>query len=97
MITPFGISQVDTQDYADRERWQYECQPFGVDKDQLIAYEYSALRYAATTVYANHLVVAYARRLAKEALMRGEPLPVNAEQAIENENTRRLVRLLNRP
>lgn len=96
MINPFVISSVAEQAaleaHRDGERWSFRCRALGATPEQCLAYNADALRYAATTLYPNHLVVAYARKLALEVLMRGEPMPTSAEQAIEAENARQLTR-----
>lgn len=92
ILSPFLICSVEAhavyRAYADRERWETECQALGTTVEQLRAYDADALRYAATTLYPNSDVVAYARRLAVEALRMGLPMPTSAEQAIEDENRR---------
>lgn len=98
MINPFVICSVEEQatlrEFADHERWSYQCNQLGAAMDQIAAYEASARAYARTTVYPNDQVVEYARKLAREALARGEPMPVSAAAAIEADNARQLVRLI---
>lgn len=97
MINPFVICSLEAQSvyraYADRERWINECQALGATVEQVRAYDADALLYAVKTPYPNADVVAYARRLAREALARGEAMPISVEQAIEAENHRQLVLL----
>lgn len=98
MINPFVIysdeEQAALQEYADREVWRLQCKALGATDEQTHAYDLDARRYAATTIYPNHVVVAYARRIAREALARGEEMPTDAEQAIRVANARALARLL---
>lgn len=98
ILSPFLICSVEAQAvyraYADRERWVYECGVLGATAEQCHAYDADALRYAATTLYPNSDVVAYARWLAVEALKLGLPMPESAEQAIEAENRRAMARFL---
>lgn len=95
-LFPSLYEAIAVQDHMDRERWQYECRVIDTTLtiEQLNAYEASVQQYAATTIHSNHEVVAVARRLALDALKRGESLPVIAEQAIEDERLRQLARLL---
>lgn len=92
MLNPFVICSVEEQvalhAYADRERWQHECRSINphITTEQLRTYDANAQCYAAATVYPNHVVIAYARRIVRDALARGEGMPVNVEQAIDDEN-----------
>lgn len=98
MINPFIICNIEEQAqfkaYEDREYWQHQCLVLGATTEQLRVYDQDAQRYAATTIYPNHHVVAYARQVALEALKRGERMPTNAEQAMHDEEMRTLARLL---
>lgn len=99
MINPFILSsvaeQVALQRYADQEQWFVACLALGGDAAALRAYDQDAARYAATTIYPNHLVVWYARRLGHAALTRGAAFPASVEQAIRDENAQAVGRLLN--
>jgi hypothetical protein len=98
ILSPFIICSVEAQAvyrvYADRERWQAECLALGATIEQVRVYDADAQAYARTTLYPNSDVVAYARRLAVDALRLGLPVPESAEQAIEEENTRAMARFL---
>lgn len=100
ILNPFVICSVEQhaifRAYADRERWESECLALGATVEACRAFDRDALRYAATTLYPNSDVVAYARRLARQALARGEAMPASAEQAIEAENRRAMAALLDR-
>lgn len=98
MINPFVICSEEERrallEYAYTEAWEYRCMQLGATRDQLLAYDRSIYDYARTTVYPNDRVVEYARKLAHEALARGEPMPASAEAAIEAENERYMLRLV---
>lgn len=97
-LNPFVICSTTEQaiyrQHADREVWIVLCRSFGADLAALEAYDQTAAHYAATTIYPASDVVAYCRRLAREALERGELLPETPQQAIEAENRRQLHRLI---
>lgn len=100
ILNPFIIAAAEQQSiyraYADQERWEAECLALGAALEEIRAYDADALRYAQTTLYPNADVIAYARRLAAQALNLGLPMPTSAEQAIEEENKRAMARFLNR-
>lgn len=97
-INPFVLCSTTEQaiyrQHADRETWIVLCLPFGADLAALEAYDQAAAHYAATTPYPASDVIAYCRRLAKEALERRETLPETPQQAIEAENRRALAQLI---
>lgn len=97
-LNPFIICSTTEQaiyrQHADREVWIVLCRSFGADLAVLEAYDHAAAHYAATTPYPASDVIAYCRRLAYEALKRGEPLPETPQQAVEAENRCAIARLL---
>ena len=99
-INPFIIcntaEQATYRQYADQQSWHIACLALGAVADMLYAFDTDAQRYAATTIYPNSDVVAYCRQLAKEALLRGEPMPATAKGAIEAENRRQTQRIVER-
>ena len=96
MINPFVICSTEElaviRQYADRQVWELQCQALGATIEQAQAWDKQARAYAATTVYPSTDVVAYLRRLAREALARGELWPESIEATIEAENRRQLMR-----
>lgn len=97
ILSPFLICSVEAhavyRAYADGERWQTECLALGATIERVRTYDADTQAYARTTLYPNSDVVAYARRLAVEALKLGLPMPESAERAIEEENKRAMARM----
>lgn len=96
MINPFVICSVDEliviRQHADRQVWEVQCMALGVPADETRAFDALALVYARTTPYPNSDILAYLRKLAMEALARGEPMPADMEALLEAEHERRLAR-----
>lgn len=69
--------------YAELEQWQAACLALGATPAQLVAYERAAQTYARTTLYPNSAIVTQARQAAKEALMRGEPMPQDIAATVQ--------------
>jgi hypothetical protein len=97
MLNPFIIcstaEQAAFRAYADREEWRAACVRLGAIDEHIRAYDLAARRYAAATPYLNSDAVAYARRLAYQALLRGEAMPTDIEQVVSDENAREMARM----
>jgi hypothetical protein len=78
----------------DYTEWLHKLAVLGVGGDVAARYDALARAYAATTVYPNSDVIAYCRQLALDALLRADPMPATPEGAVEAENARRMVQLL---
>lgn len=86
--------QAAMQAYADQEAWTLQCRALGATPEQCATYERSAQAFAATTIYPNSRIVAEARKAALDALARGEPMPLSAEQILQALWSRELARQL---
>jgi hypothetical protein len=75
--------QAALQQYADQDEWRIACLALKATPEQIMDYEKSAQAFARTTPYPNSRIIAEARRAAKEALLRGKPMPQDAEQALQ--------------
>jgi hypothetical protein len=91
---PTPAEQEALRQYAEREQWEVQCRALGVSLDTIRAYDAAARAYAMTALYPNERVVAEARKAAHDALLRGEPMPADPEQALRSLWVRELVRLI---
>lgn len=82
------------QQFIDYDVWRLQCMALGATDAQLGDYERSARAFALTTVYPNDAIIATARKAAKEALLRGEPMPQDAEREVQRQFARELAWLI---
>ena len=94
MKTSTPTEQVAAQEWIEYDEWRIICSRFGVSDTQCGDYERSARAFAVTTPYTNSEIVAAARRAVLEALMRGEPMPQDAEAALNAGFSRHLARMM---
>lgn len=91
-INPFAICSVEAirsfAPFVAFDTWQAQCLALGATREQIASYDATVRSYAPTTLYPNERVIAYTRKLAVDALLRGESWPKTAAQAIEQENQR---------
>lgn len=76
--------QAALQQYADMDEWRIACLSLGATLEQILDYEKSAQEFAITTAYPNSRIIAEARKAAKDALLRGESMPQDAERALQS-------------
>ena len=92
ILTP--AEQEAVRQFAEYDTWRLTCMALGATDAQLGAYERSARAFAATTFYPNDAVIVAARRAAQEALARGEPMPEDAEMAVQRLFAQQLATLI---
>jgi hypothetical protein len=82
MMAPTSAELDAMQARSAYDEWRIACAHLGVNDTQCADYERSARAFAATLTSPNSETVAKARRVALEALARGEPMPQDAETAL---------------
>lgn len=92
VLTP--AEQEAIRQCTEYDTWRLTCMALGATDAQIGAYERSARAFAPTTVYPNEAVIVAARRAAQEALARGEPMPQDAEAAVQKLFAQQLAKLI---